>query len=427
MGKNKRSKKKQKEKEESKAERYMEEDENEAKQHHTNNNAIIDSVKYGGYAPRNPNEFDDRILDDFEISDEEREEYKENLYVDLRRLKKRLSLIYQNKKCINVTIVAEKPSIGRKIAVEVSKGNFKLSNWCNFKYYTFIEKYLGFRAKFTIISTFGHIYKTHFENRGESLFRRKPDELLSYPLYHYYISNFGKKKSKKKSKKPQPDLSYIEDYLYEFLTGSDMVLLWLDNDISGENIWFQLIDFIEEFVKDINIKNILRAEFSSLASPDIQAAYEAMQKKPNFYKSEGFNTRAIIDLRLGMSFTVFQSQKLKSILGSDIKWNNKYSYGPCLFPTLYFCIQRAKKVRSFEPRKYWKVIVTLQIDEDNTIEVEHVRQFESFEKAKEIMGKITKMTWIDSYSKFVSEKKPEPLNTTGLLTLSSKQLGFSVK
>ena len=207
-----------------------------------------------------------------------------------------------------------------------------------------------------------------------------------------------------------------------------MVLLWLDNDISGENIWFQIIELILEFLPEINPNNILRAEFSSLASPDIQKAYKNISKYPNHHVSEGFDIRDIIDLRLGKSFTNFQSRKIKKIFGNKSKIRGQYSYGPCIFPTLYFWVKQAEKVRSFEPRNYWKVIVTLKIDDKDTIEVEHVKSFTTFEEVEAVMNKIERsIPWVDVYHKRVNKPKPEPLNTIDLLQLSSRQLGFSVE
>ena len=72
--------------------------------------------------------------------------------------------------------------------------------------------------------------------------------------------------------------------------------------------------------------------------------------------------------------------------------------------------------------------MTLQINNGNTIEVEHIKHFNNFEEANEVMKKIQqKMAWVNIQHKKVKEKKPEPLNTTKLLQLSSKELGFSVE
>jgi hypothetical protein len=92
---------------------------------------------------------------------------KKELKVDMNALIRDLKRI--NKNGIEITIVAEKPSVAQAIAKILGpcdnskKGKarfgFKLEKWMGFKSFHFPGRFRGIPANFKVISTYGHIYK----------------------------------------------------------------------------------------------------------------------------------------------------------------------------------------------------------------------------------------------------------------------------
>ena len=72
---------------------------------------------------------------------------------------------------------------------------------------------------------------------------------------------------------------------------------------------------------------------------------------PNPFLADAVMARQEIDLRIGASFTRFQSINFKKLLNIDA--SQPVSYGPCQFPTLGFIVERYQKVRDFKPRSFW--------------------------------------------------------------------------
>ena len=62
-------------------------------------------------------------------------------------------------------------------------------------------------------------------------------------------------------------------------------------------------------------------------------------KEPNKNLADAVNVRQEIDLRIGASFTRFQTLYFRDILLGPYK-NRVLSYGPCQFPTLGFVVER---------------------------------------------------------------------------------------
>ena len=65
--------------------------------------------------------------------------------------------------------------------------------------------------------------------------------------------------------------------------------------------------------------------------------------------------RQEIDLRIGASFTRFQTLNFRDLLlgFGQVHPNQILSYGPCQFPTLGFIVDRFKQCRDFVPEEFW--------------------------------------------------------------------------
>lgn len=141
-------------------------------------------------------------------------------------------------------------------------------------------------------------------------------------------------------------LSFSEQIQTE-VRGCDVLCLWLDCDREGENIAFEVIECVQKVKKRIRILNILfmaalflpsfvRAHFSALIPNDVWNAVRTLTP-PDENQSNAAYARQEIDLRIGCTFTRFQTLLLRN---SIPELDSVVSYGPCQFPTLGFVVER---------------------------------------------------------------------------------------
>ena len=131
----------------------------------------------------------------------------------------------------------------------------------------------------------------------------------------------------------------VIDRLIKLGEWADVLVLWLDWDREGENICFEIINVVDSLLPSPSQDYIFRAKFSSLVPKDIKNSFDNLIHKPDYMLSASVDARRIIDLKVGVAFTVYQTRALKYkrlICDPSIKC---VSYGPCQFPTMHFCAQ----------------------------------------------------------------------------------------
>lgn len=207
-----------------------------------------------------------------------------------------------------------------------------------------------------------------FERLKEIQSRRNPYEIFDTKINKFFPAknndDKGRKKkkkniNKKENNKPQTTLGQLEEYLCFYIDRSDVVALWLDNDSQGENICVQIRELLNSYKfydgnKAYPVRyrpeNLIRAKFSSLANRDIIKAFRTMNNKIDDCKANARYAQEEIDLRLGISFSVYLTDKLKSFIKNYAKYKVCTSYGPCQFPTFWFCYDRMKKILEEKPK-----------------------------------------------------------------------------
>lgn len=134
----------------------------------------------------------------------------------------------------------------------------------------------------------------------------------------------------------------------------DFFVLWLDCDKEGENICFEVLDICKRNIpKSTRVQRVYRAKFSSIANKDIVAAFEGLTLEPNYNESLSVDARQVLDLKIGVAFSRFQTLKLAShIKRAGLRM---LTYGPCQTPTLGFCVDQAEKIKKFVPEPFWRV------------------------------------------------------------------------
>lgn len=95
--------------------------------------------------------------------------------------------------------------------------------------------------------------------------------------------------------------------------------------------------------KDVSPRLVVkRARFSALIARDLQRAVSQLQQ-PNQHESDAVEARQEIDLRIGASFTRYQTLLLQNRFvfeDADEGARKVVSYGPCQFPTLGLIVMR---------------------------------------------------------------------------------------
>lgn len=133
--------------------------------------------------------------------------------------------------------------------------------------------------------------------------------------------------------------------------------MWLDCDKEGENICFEVMKVTQPFLmKRGNEKTVYRAYYDAITAPDIEHAINNL-KDPNLNESLSVEARQELDLRIGVSFSRYQTQTFQGKYG-DLD-SSVISYGPCQTPTLGFCVQRHDIIQSFQPEQFRTIKVEI--------------------------------------------------------------------
>ena len=148
---------------------------------------------------------------------------------------------------------------------------------------------------------------------------------------------------------------------------------------------------------------------------------------PNKNEALSVDARQILDLKIGVSFTRFQTKFFQGKYGNlDSKL---ISYGPCQTPTLGFCVKRHDEILSFKPEPYYTLtLVTLTAPPIRAHHVKgHIKHQPTADGIYQKLLPLKKGTaTVLSINKSKHKlKKPVGLNTVQLLKLGSTQLGMS--
>ncbi|MBA0860744.1 hypothetical protein Goshw_020730, partial [Gossypium schwendimanii] len=298
---------------------------------------------------------------------------------------------------IKVLNVAEKPSVAKSVsgilsrnqALRVRDGRSRYNRIFEFNY-----SIRGQPCHMLFTSVTGHLMELEFEDRF-----RKWHSCDPLDLYHAPVRKFV----------PEDKLD-IKRTLEEEARRCQWLVLWLDCDREGENIAFEVINVCRAVNRHLTIR---RARFSALIDREI---HHAMQNliDPNPWFSDAVDARQAtmllwhfiflegpvfdicirqlfgyvyggydspntckslkklnthnreIDLRIGASFTRFQTMLLRDKFVIDSATDDRnlvLSYGPCQFPTLGFVVERYWEVQSHEPEEFWTINCSHRTDE----------------------------------------------------------------
>ncbi|XP_008807898.2 DNA topoisomerase 3-alpha isoform X1 [Phoenix dactylifera] len=254
---------------------------------------------------------------------------------------------------IRVLNVAEKPSVAKAVAEILSRrgGGFR-SREGRSRYNRVFEFEYAIGPQLChmlVTSVTGHLMELEFDDRFRKWHSCDPAD-----LYHAAVRKHV----------PQDKLD-IKRTLEEEARSCQWLVLWLDCDREGENIAFEVM----EVCTSINHRlNVWRAHFSALIDREIHEAVQNLGR-PNKLFADAVDVRQEIDLRIGASFTRFQTMLLRDAFVLDFAGDDRnvvLSYGPCQFPTLGFIVERYWEIQSHEPEEFWTINCSHTSDEGTT-------------------------------------------------------------
>ncbi|KAH7665841.1 DNA topoisomerase III protein [Dioscorea alata] len=238
--------------------------------------------------------------------------------------------------------VAEKPSVAKSVAEILSHAGGGLRSRDGRSRYNRIFEFdysiRGQRCHMLMTSVIGHLMELEFDDRFRKWHSCDPADLYHAPVRKHV---------------PQDKLD-IKRTLEEEARKCHWLVLWLDCDREGENIAFEVVEVCTSANRHLNV---WRAHFSALTNREIHEAVQNLVR-PNRLFSDAVDARQEIDLRIGASFTRFQTMLLRDAFVLDFAGadgNIVLSYGPCQFPTLGFIVERYWEIQSHEPEEFWTI------------------------------------------------------------------------
>lgn len=201
-------------------------------------------------------------------------------------------------------------------------------------------------------------------------------------------------------------------------------MIWTDCDREGEHIGHEIVQICHEVNSSLQVK---RARFSAIIANQI---HHAMQNPVDLDMNavEAVQSRIELDLRLGATFTRFQTLRLQSRF-RDLD-SRVISYGPCQFPTLGFVVEQYCKVMEFVPEPFWYIAVMHKRD---NMEVDfrwsrnHLFQEQDVKTIYERCRQNPEAVVVKVECKQTRKFKPKPLTTVELQKAGGRLLRMAPK
>ncbi|XP_027772736.1 DNA topoisomerase 3-alpha isoform X2 [Solanum pennellii] len=252
---------------------------------------------------------------------------------------------------IRVLNVAEKPSVAKAVSGILSKnqpGGIRVRDGRS-RYNKIFEFNYTIRnqpCQMLFTSVTGHLMEIEFHERYRKWHSCDPLDLYNAPVRKFV---------------PEDKLD-IKRTLEAEARSCQWIILWLDCDREGENIAFEVLDVCRQANHNLTV---WRARFSALIDREIHQSVQTLVQ-PNQLFSDAVDVRQEIDLRIGASFTRFQTMLLRGAFVLDFATDDRnlvLSYGPCQFPTLGFVVERYWEIQAHEPEEFWTINCTHNSDE----------------------------------------------------------------
>ncbi|KAG9343025.1 hypothetical protein JZ751_015243 [Albula glossodonta] len=310
-----------------------------------------------------------------------------------------------------VLCVAEKNDAAKGIAEIMSNGRARRREGLSVynKIYEYEYHLFGQDVTVSMTSVSGHLLGLEFKAPFQKWHSCNPVLLFDAEVEKYCPENFVQ----------------IKRTLEKEIRQCQALVIWTDCDREGENIGFEVIDVCKAVKPNVQV---FRARFSEITPNSIRRACETLSD-PDINISDAVDVRQELDLRIGASFTRFQTMRLQKIFPTSLS-NQLISYGSCQFPTLGFVVERFKAIQAFIPETFFKIKVTHEVEEDE-VEFSWKRHRLFNHTACLVLYQICMedpiATVVGVSSKPKSKWRPLPLDTVELEKLASRKLKISAK
>eukprot|EP01015_Nassula_variabilis_P000095 TRINITY_DN1003_c0_g1_i3.p1 TRINITY_DN1003_c0_g1~~TRINITY_DN1003_c0_g1_i3.p1 ORF type:complete len:755 (+),score=121.57 TRINITY_DN1003_c0_g1_i3:68-2332(+) len=263
-------------------------------------------------------------------------------------------------------------------------------------------------ALIRITSVTGHIYITDFSDEFQDW--HKVDPVLLFDAT-----------TVKKEANPENNLV---QHLRQEANDASYLVLWLDNDKEGENICFEVLENVRDIMKQEPFQQVYRAKFSSITKQDLLHTFNTLSEGPNQFEAISVDARQIIDLKIGVAFSRFQTVYLKKRYENLTQ--RLVTYGPCQTPTLGFCVERHLEIAAFQQQQFWRIVPQFQLPDGRlqSIDWDQDRTYRQDEanSVKQDIARVNVFQVVEVTSKEGSRGRPEGLDTVHLLKSASSQL-----
>ncbi|KAF8983156.1 DNA topoisomerase [Entomortierella lignicola] len=265
----------------------------------------------------------------------------------------------------------------------------------------------GIMAHVVMTAVRGHLQSTDFPLRYRKWSGCAPVELFEAQI----------------EKSTSKDLISVESNLVQESRMADQVVIWTDCDREGENIGAEIASVCQRHNQRILVN---RARFSSVTPAEV---HRAMQNpvQLDMRQSDAVDARMELDLRVGASFTRFQTLSFQNRFPGLAE--GVISYGPCQFPTLGFVVDQYRRVENFIPESFWKLELKHHKDgQDATFMWERGHLFDQlacliiYEGCLGVDGPNVVVTKVDASP--TKKYRPLPLTTVELQKNGSKFLSI---
>uniref|UniRef100_A0A7N6AE04 DNA topoisomerase n=1 Tax=Anabas testudineus TaxID=64144 RepID=A0A7N6AE04_ANATE len=310
-----------------------------------------------------------------------------------------------------VLCVAEKNDAAKGIAEIMSGGRARRREGMSKfnKIYEYEYHLFGQNVMVTMTSVSGHLLGLEFKAPFQKWHSCNPVLLFDAEVEKYCPDN----------------MIQIKRTLEKEVKQCQALVIWTDCDREGENIGFEIIDVCKAVKPNIQV---FRAKFSEITPNSIRRACENLVE-PDANISDAVDVRQELDLRIGASFTRFQTLRLQKIFPESLA-NQLISYGSCQFPTLGFVVERFKAIQAFIPETFYKIKVLHEVEED-TVEFSWKRNRLFNHTACLVLYQICMEDPIATVTSVTSKPKskwrPLPLDTVELEKLASRKLRINAK
>lgn len=262
--------------------------------------------------------------------------FEPNDTFDLRKL---------GKKRLRVLMVAEKPQMAKELAKYLAPGgryyDMKEDGVIALQYH---DEFKGHIAEFIVSSTFGHVYSQDFDND-----RTHPKD--SHKLFDEKVVN-----------KITDDGHSVVSGLKRLAEDIDVLVLWLDCDLEGEAICYEVIEIVKNVMNQPPTNNIMdvifRAKFS--AAEDAPKAIQSLGK-PNFRENLANYAKHDLDLKIGVAFSRLQTSLLRKRF-RNTKDVPHISFGPCQTPCLTFCVDRYRTIENHKSNTKYYIVMNVDFN-----------------------------------------------------------------